>query len=210
MLIVPADLEPHAPGFVAADAEAGKVQRAIRIAEAQVAKFCGWPRIGSSAPSMESATRTLYLDGPRLADSAELALPVWPVSSVTTVHQSVTEVWDSASLVASSAYTLLPEFGRIRLLPTANAAWYAGRRQIRVVFVAGWTSESVQTEPDLVDAIARLAAHTLTVSRGGRQESASRAGGSVQYRSRRMPADVRQLLVDYMLPQGLGIGGSAT
>lgn len=201
MLLTPDDLRPYVPHWV--DNKPDACIRAIRAAEAHAARWLGWPAEPGAAPTLEAVARVRYLDGPRDGDAAELQLPVAPVSAITTVHQSYNETWDATSLVSSDDYALIGPAGRVRVVFDSGVRWYTGRRVIRVAYTAGYTPESIPD--DLADGIARLAAHVMTVGRGGRKESASRAGGSATYRSRRVPSDVRQAWALHRQPGSHGV-----
>lgn len=201
-LISPADVRAHRQGYTSDSDDA--ILRAIRVAESQIARWLGWPPASDSdaVPSMASTSRTVLLHGPMRRYPSTLQLPFFPIVSVTSVAQ-----WGGASYsdtVAAGEYTIVPMQGRIRLDLDATTTWLVGDRRIRVVVVAGWTADSVPD--DLADGIARLAAHVMTVGRGSRAESTSRAGSTVTYRPTKIPADVRQLIAPYRLPVSLGLG----
>lgn len=201
MLLEPEDLRLHAAAWV--DSDPAACGAAIRAAEAQAATFLGWPAEAGASSTLESSARVRYLDGPRPGEPMELQLPVAPVSAITSVHQSFDETWTSTTLVDASDYALIGPTGRVRVVFDSGVRWYSGRRVIRVAYTAGYTRESLPG--DLLDALARLATHTLTLSRGGRSESRSRAGGSVTYRSRRIPSDVRESLTPFRQPGSHGV-----
>jgi len=205
-LITPADVtERHTPE-AAPSTDAAALVRAIDAAESQAAEWLGWPPVGTARRSVESASHVCYLDGPAWGDARELALPLYPVSSITSIYDDALEAYGSATLVDSAQYTLIGREGRVRLTGTATHAWSVSRRAIKVTCIAGWTTATM--EHALREALLRLAAHHYRAPRGARVESASRGGQTAAYRPLRMPRDVQQLLAPYRLPAGVGLGAT--
>ncbi|MGA0848315.1 MAG: hypothetical protein ACO3RX_00040 [Chthoniobacterales bacterium] len=198
-LISPADVRAHSHGYTTDDDSA--ILRAIAVAEAQAARYLGWPPDASGVPSLEASARTFYIDAPIRRQPDTLQLPVWPVVSVSSVAKWTGTTYDA---VSADQYALIPISGRVRLELTATESWLIGDRRTRVICVAGWTPETI--EDAIADALARLASHVLTVGRGKRSESASRAGSTVTFRPIRMPSDVSELLAPYRLPTAIGMG----
>jgi len=201
-LISPADVRAHSHGYTTDDDSA--ILRAIGIAEAQAAAYLGWPPDSDGVPSLASSSRTFYIDAPIRRQPDILQLPVRPLVSVTSVAK-----WNGVSYdtVSASKYDVITLSGRIRLALNSSESWLIGDRRQKVVCVAGWTAETVELA--IADALARLASHVLTVGRGKRSESTSRAGSTVTFRSVRMPSDVVDLLAPYRLPTAIGMGTRA-
>ncbi len=205
-LLVPADvMDRHVPEATGPEAEA-RLQRAIAAAESQAAAYCGWLGVGLGARSLESTTRTYYLDAPAPWDVRELQLPAFPVASVTSIHDDTLEAYGASTLVDSGDYTLIGAEGRVRLTGTATHTWSTATRAIKVVCVAGWTPATA--EDALLEALRRLSAQHYRAPRRSQVTHASRAGQTATYRPGRMARDIRQLLAPYRLPHAVGLGAS--
>jgi len=101
------------------------------------ARWCGYP---GSAPSMESASYTRYLDGP---GGRELVLDVWPVISITSIYDDPTlDFTSSLYLVDSGDYVLAQaDRGLVRLKSTAtHGTWSETKGAIKVAYTAGYAT----------------------------------------------------------------------
>lgn len=164
---------------------------------AAFARRCGWPpaTVGG-VPSMESAARTLYLDGP---GGRDLDLGLYPVTAITSVYDDPTgDYTDAAYLVPSADYTLVD--GRtLRLLSTASwGGWGRGRRRIRVICTAGYT-----TVPDDLQQLARQAVrYAYDLRHRAGLASLQGPAGSTSYRTEDLiPPHVDASLGTYLLPR---------
>jgi len=169
---------------------------------AALASWCGWPpAVYSGSPSFETATYTVYLDGPVDDAVREIQLPVCPVQSITTIHDDPDWGYSSTYLVASGDYTLEEESGRVLLNPTSGEAWSASRRSIKAVFIAGW-----DTAPDdLALALCLGVKHVWDLMPRQGKESTTAQGKTDSYRVENWPAVIRQLMTRFRV-EGAFIG----
>ena len=164
-------------------------------AEVAVARYLRIRHDAGSSPSLDSSSRTVYLDGPRPDDVRVLNL--WralglPVTAVSAVDEDLVGDRAYSSAVSSSDYELVDGV-TLEILPAASHGWASTRRSVRVACTAGYST----TDPpeDLLDAI------LLTV-RAAWEEQAGLAGQGVDpdtdaLRVRvRVPAVARDLLSD--------------
>ena len=152
--------------------EDSTIDTLIAVASGQLAAWMGYP-VESGIASLESKTYTHYLDGPTIY-RREIRVPVFPVSSVTTIHDDPDLDYDAASLVAASDYTLHGDYGLIVLNNGANHAWNTARRSIRVVYVAGYSSAPA----DVKHAVGMQVAHIFQNRDALGKSSVSKAGGA--------------------------------
>lgn len=104
------------------------------------ARFCGYP---GASPSMEQVTYTRYSgDGiVHVVDGRELQLGVYPVITLTTIHDDTDEEYDAASLIASSDYVQRGEYSeRVLLKRTASHSWSRGDWAVRAIWDAGYAT----------------------------------------------------------------------
>lgn len=152
------------------------IDTAIARAEVVLASWLGWPApTDGGAPSLAAATHTLYLTGD---DDRRLTLPIFPVASVTSIHDDPLWSWGSSTEVASSLWTARKSDGTIYLNPTATHAWSADEGAIRVICSAGFSSAHM----DVLDALGRQVAHSWRLRDTPDQISRSAGGGSTSYR----------------------------
>ena len=120
-------------------AEDATINTLITRVDGLFASYCGYmAKDGTSGATMEDVTYTEYLDGP--TRSREIRLSVYPVVSVTSIHDDADLGYNSDDLVAASDYTLYGNEGLVILNENASHAWTKGRRNIKVVYVAGWAT----------------------------------------------------------------------
>ena len=99
--------------------------------------FCGFA-VASNQSTFENNTYTHYFDGD---GSDRLQLRVIPANTITTVHVDVDRAYGSSTLVASGDYTLDSDLGLLLLdTDSAQGAFTAGYRSVKVVYTAGFTS----------------------------------------------------------------------
>lgn len=110
--------------------------------DAIIAAFLGFPPASAGAErTFETATYTLYLNGPRWDDARVLPLGLYPVQSVTSIYDDATWAYGSDTLVSSSDYTLDGVEGLVWLKPTGtHGAWSKGRRAIKATVVGGFAA----------------------------------------------------------------------
>lgn len=206
-LITTAEAKEAIPGLTGTG-EDGLVGGLIDAVSGYFAAWCGYPPASAQAtPTMESATYTLYLEGPDPDDSSRLHIGVRPFSAITSIHDSYGQrVYDSTTLVASTDYTLWEDEGEVTLdYDSTHGAWSRhGKYNIKVIGTGGWT-----TIPEPVKTAARLGVRAVWDERR-RQGVASRSGrGSTitlrnEDRALLQPI-ARELLAHYRLP-GVWLG----
>ena len=146
-----------------------------------------------TVPSLVSASRTVYLDGPTDEDSRVLDL--WsalglPVTAVSSVEQDTDGDRAYSTTVSSADYELVD--GRtLELLPNASDGWGSGRRYIRVTCTAGYDESS--TPDDIVDALV-LTVRAHWMERAGRTGQQVEQGADALGVRVRVPAAARELV----------------
>lgn len=197
-LVTAAQVRAYLP-HIAGTGEDTLIDTLIARAEATIAHYCGYPpaTVGV-APSMASASRVRYLDGP---GGKELVIDVWPVTAITSIYDDAAWTWASASLVASTDYAILDgDAGLIVLAETAaHGSWNRARKSIKATVTAGF----VTAPADLTHAICLLAAtyHKRRTSTGIERQSTA-DGASVEM-VQGIPDEVREVLGPYLLPAAL-------
>ena len=170
----------------------------IDRADAALAARLGFPPASAGgSPTLASATFTHYLHGPDPLDETVLRLPVRPVTSVTSVHQSLIWTYDSSTLVASTDYTLDGVHGAITLNPDASTTWLAGRRVLKVVYAAGWST----LPDDLAQAVGQLARHWHDLRSTQGHDALSVQGRSETVAGPQIPQHVLQLIAPHRCPE---------
>lgn len=196
MLITAAQVRAHLPGLTGT-AEDAALEVLIARAEEWAALWCGYaPATDGGTATMEDVERTSYLDGAVYDAPDTLRLPIWPVVSVTSIHDSPARLWDATTLVSSSAYEVEDgPSGRVRLFSTASHAWGTGRRSIRVVYTAGYAS----APPALASALVMLTRH-LYDRRALQGLTSTRGADQAPLAPETMPEIVQQQLAPFRLP----------
>ena len=167
----------------------------IGRADGLMAAYCGFPA-ESGAPTLESATYTHYLDGP--AHPREVRLPVWPVTSVTSIYDDPLLDYGATTLVSSGDYTLYGDEGLVVLNNTASWSWNTARRAIKATYVAGWS-----TAPNAIKhACALQSAHIFKHRDAIGSTSLSKAGGSATLSALGLLPEVKEALSPYRLTHG--------
>ena len=159
------------------------------------ARWCGYP---GSAPSLESASYTRYLDGP---GGRELTLDVWPVVSVSSIYDDPTLDFTSATYLVSSGDYALADAGRglVRLTSTsAHGAWSDTKGAIKATFTAGYA-----TIPEDLKHAARLAVrHWWSLRQKQGLTNATSAGQSRGFVDQTfLPDEVKAALNAFRLPR---------
>ncbi len=163
-----------------------------------LARHCGYP---GTNPSMEETEYTRYVgDGyVRWEDSQKIVLSVFPVISITSIHEDSDWEYGADTLVSASDYLLRGEGSeQIILKPNStHGGWSSAPQEVRVVWRAGFA-----TPPgDLKQACAELVAHWYGGTRGRRGlSSASDAAGSQSFLSAKIPDHVREMVDIFCLP----------
>ena len=181
----------------------------IAGAEAAAAWYCGWTPLAAGTPcTMASNSRTLWthrgLAKVRRLDSRRLRLPLWPVTTITSVHQSTAWTWDSGALVGAGDYVLDGDEGLLVLKSGAalTDGWSPDFGAVRVIAVAGFgDSAGIATDDLLAEALALAVAHRYNTLAHLGEQSRSVAGASQSFRAEFLPESVRGLLTPYRLPR---------
>lgn len=170
------------------------------------AKYCGYPRASAqAAPTMEQATYTRYSGDGRLEvrkDTREIQLLIWPIISITTVHNDTNEGFGADTLVSSSDW--LRQGGKehiLRLKPdSTQGSWSTQKGAIKAVWVAGFASG--QVDGDLEQAVAEQCLHWYNLTRGrrGQESMTQEGGGTVKNLPQTIPAHVKEMLGPFVLP----------
>ena len=185
----------------------------IAAAGVAFARYCGYPAasVGGN-PSMEAATYTRYMDGPRPSATTPegralearcLTLEVWPVNSITSIEDDPTWDFDGASyLVASTDYTLRDgNRGLVVLKSTAaHGQWSSIDGAIKVVYSGGFSAGPATLKELCKHAVRH--AYDLRATQG--KTNLSQGGVSIGLRDEDyLPALVKQGLDNFRLPRSL-------
>jgi len=173
----------------------------IATADAQLAAWLNFPpATDGGKPSLESATYTIYLDGPTVPSRpTEIRLPCRPVASITSLHDDRNRDWayDASDLVDSGDYVLKKSEGVVRLKGnSSHGTFTAGDDAIKVVFVGGFDTGATEA---ITKAIGLQVAHewNLKASRG--RSAVSIAGASETRLPELISDEVKELLSTYKL-----------
>ncbi len=176
-----------------------KITDLIAAADKALAKWAGWP--AQAGPTFESATYTLFFDGPDVTVPRRLSLPVYPVASITSIHDDTdaSEDYGTSDLVDSGDYTpAAPADGEIYLKHSStHGAWSVGdrgSRRIKVVVVAGY---DVGADEALTAAIGLMVAHLWRTRDTIGRQSSSAAGRAESSDSNPIPREIRVLLAPF-------------
>ena len=174
----------------------------IGRADEVLATWCGYPVYDSSTiPSLTQQTYTQYLDGPTWEDSKVLAVPFFPLGTITSIHDDPTDrTYGAATLVDSSDYDVDTYRGLVILTQSSvQGFWSKGFRAQKIVTQAGWA-----TVPEaLKHAGAELVWHWYRLMRERGKQSVSVGGGSTGLRTESIPDHVWALVSPYRLPGSL-------
>jgi hypothetical protein len=140
-IITASEARQYIPG-ITGTAQDTDIDKLIARAGAAIAAFLGFPTVdGAEDPTVEQATYTEFYDG---SPTETLTLGIFPVISVTSVHDDPDRVYGADTLVATNDYEIDKRAGKLILTPTAALnGWTRRRRAQKVVFVAGWASGTI-------------------------------------------------------------------
>lgn len=172
-----AQLKALIPGYSGTADDAALAVELAR-AEAELSRLCGWPVADDGSQGFTSATYTLYLDGPMRSQPRMLRLPLRAVQSVTSAHASITDTYDSTTLIASTSYTITDT--GLWLVASSPSSWSTVPRGNKVVCVAGWNEGDAPG--DVTAAVLAQAKHRWMMLRVGQGVVSMTAGGSAQGR----------------------------
>lgn len=198
-VITQAEARVYLPGLGDDDSN---VATLITRADSILAGWCGYPAAPEGGlPTFEDVTYTHYLPA---SGGRSLYLPVWPVVSVTSIEDDVTEAFDGSSyLVSSGDYTIRPR-GEILLNQTStHGAWSdsGGLHYIKAVYVAGFTSPP----EDLKGLVAEYVAVLWAMRKGSGKATVNTAqGGTAEVPSGEIPMSIRQRLRRFELTAARG------
>lgn len=201
-LLTAAETRAHLPQLAgtALDAELATL---VAHFDAIAAEYCGFPAspggtVGA-ARTLESATYTLYLDGPDPSDPSLLWVGVRPITAVSSIYSDPVREYGSGSLVASGDYTLHGGEGMVMMDWDSGDVWDSGSRAIKIAFTAGFS-----TVPAPIKRAAGLQVASWFKNRpavGAR--NVSQQGTSIGYASPlELLPEVKQLLSGYVLAGG--------
>lgn len=180
-----------------ATAENDVIDRLLTVVEAAVAQYLGFPASSAGGtPTIEDVTYTHYT-GAGLAvveDGASLMLSVYPVQSVTSVAED--SLWSYATAKDATDYVLDGAIGRIDLTP--GGSWgkaSTGRRNVKVVYVAGFTT----VPAPIVQAGYMLVSRLFTLRRTQDKNSISEGGISIGLVLDAISPDVAKMMDPYRL-----------
>lgn len=170
----------------------------IGRADEVLATWCGYPVYDSSTiPSLTQKTYTQYLDGPTWEDQKVLAVPFFPLGTITSIHDDLERVYGSDRLVDSGDYETDDYKGLVILKNTSTQGfWSKGFRAQKIITTAGWS-----TVPEaLKHAAAELVWHWYRLMRERGKTSVNINGDSVSLLPPTLPKHVMQLASTYRMP----------
>ena len=189
---------------ISGTAEDTTIETLISRFDSLAAAWCGFPAAPGGAvaapPTLESASYTLYLDGPTL-DPLTLDLCVRPVSAVASIYDDPLRAYGSDELVASGDYNLHGASGLVILThDSTQGQWSTGYRAIKATVTAGWASGDAPTT--IKHACGLQVAHWWRGRDSVGKTSVSQAGTSVSLRPLTLLPEVMQALGPFMLMGG--------
>ena len=189
-------LKEYLPEIQGTGADSDLSSLIIRV-ESAIATWLGFPIAdSSSSPSLDSATFTIYLDGPAYSDPLVLNIPLRPLVSITSIHSDPNQEYDSNSLIDASTYSIDLKLGRVFLSPTnATDGFDRAFRALKVIAVAGYATAT--TPSPIIHAICIWASQLQRFKTSQGKENVSQRGGSVTLSPKTMPLEARQLLYKY-------------
>lgn len=174
----------------------------IGRADQVLATWCGYPVYDSSTiPSLTQQTYTQYLDGPTWEDSKVLAVPFFPLGTITSIHDDPTDrTYGAATLVDSGDYDLDSYRGLVILTQSSvQGFWSKGFRAQKIITQAGWA-----TVPEaLKHAGAELVWHWYRLMRERGKKNVNIGGDSVVIRPPELPTYIKELVQPFRLPGAL-------
>lgn len=93
-------------------------------------------------------TYTEYFDG---AGSPQIRPIERPIVSVTSLHESLDQVWDSTTEIAAADYTV--DLKAARVEKRAGVPFYGGFQGIRLVYVGGWATVPADVEQACIELV---------------------------------------------------------
>jgi hypothetical protein len=173
-------------------AEDTTIDTMIARVSALFGSYCGFPT-ETGVATMESATYVHYLEGP---GGYSLRLPVWPVSSVTSIYDDSGRAYASADLVSSGDYDVIGDFGLVIAKSTGNhTAWGTGGRAIKATYVAGFATVPADVKHACGLQVAHIWRHRDSIG----DSSVSKAGGSASPLPLSLLPEVKAALRPYRL-----------
>lgn len=196
-MITAAEARVYIPALTST-AQDTELNTLISRADGVLAAWCGFPPASAgAAPTLEDTTYTLYLDGP---GGNTLQVPIWPIVSVTTIHDDPLLAYGSEDLVASGDYTLYGDVGLIVLDHDAVHGWWStSKRAIKLVAVCGY----VTIPEPMKQAAAMLVGHWYRLKTGLGQTSISQGGVNATRVEATLPDVVKELISPYRCWSGL-------
>lgn len=199
-LLTAADLKTAGIPYLSGTGQDTEIGRIIAAVDDEIAAWLGFPPATVGAVStIEDTTYTLYLDGPDDDETDVLRLGMWPVVSITSVHEDADRAYAAATLVDSDDYELDGAKGILIAKPLGSlGGWARGYRVQKVTAVIGFeTVPAWAKEAAIVECQRRYKR-----GKGGSVETISGAtGGNVQPRVEGgLLPEVRRMLWPHRLP----------
>lgn len=199
-LVTATEARIHIPEL-SGTAEDTNLDTLIARVEEACAEWCGYPPASAGGtPTMASASRVRYLDGP---GGRELVIDVWPITAIASIYDDAAWTWAASSLVDSGDYAILDgSTGLVLLTETAtHGTWNHARRSIKATVTAGYTS----APPALKLAICLGVRHLWNLRRELGHTSVS-GEGTVSVSSvdpTLLPVECLQALAPFRLPRAI-------
>jgi len=192
-IITQAEARQRLPGLTGDDAT---VALLITYTDRVFAHYLGYQAATEGGnPTLESATFTRYLPGP---GGRSLFLPFFPIISITSIEDDITEAFDGSSYLVSSSDYSTRRRGEVRLKQTAtHGAWSSSELPvIKAVWAAGYSTTPDDLKELAIEYVGLLwqtkATPGITALTGVEGSATPTAAG--------IPPHIRERLMPYMLP----------
>lgn len=169
----------------------------IARADGLMALWCGFPRPDAGAHTLAAATYTFFPRAPDPDEPRRIALPLYPIASLTTVHVDPDELYGASTLVAGGDLLLDGQAGEVWLTRQSTRTWASSGRANKFVVVGGFAA----TPPDLVALAAGVVRHLLDRRRAQGTQAQTQLGVSVTNNDpdALLPEAVRDMLGQYVI-----------
>lgn len=198
-LITAVEARLYLRGISGTSLDAGVIDTLIARVAPQLARHCGFPPASvGAAPSLESTTYTVYLDGPDIDDNRILRIGVWPVTAITSVHDDASREYGSDDLLTEGTdFDLFDDDGLLIIRTDAVniGHWTKAKRAQKVVMTAGYLT----INEDIKDACGLQVAHLYRSRDHVGKTSVTATATTVRLRDTGLLPGVKERLAHYRL-----------
>lgn len=119
--------------------EDGRLTDLIAVVGTLFAEHCNFHLFNRTAPTLESASYTIYTQGSE-SDGEVLLLPIYPATAVASVYVDTLRQYGASTLRSASDYELVEESELWVKTSGSLGAWPSARRSVKVTLTAGLTA----------------------------------------------------------------------